>query len=73
MLRSLHATLRGIERAKSPYAGGDVPGSGVHWVEPRLVGQIGFAEWTTASQLRHPRFLGLRDDKDPADVAREKP
>ena len=73
MLRSLHATLRGIECGTAPFAGGDLPRSGVHWVEPRLVGQIGFAEWTTSGQLRHPRFLGLRDDKDPADVIREKP
>jgi bifunctional non-homologous end joining protein LigD len=72
-LRTLHARLRGIERGKAPFAAGELPRSGVHWVEPRLVGQIGFAEWTTAAQLRHPRFLGLRDDKDPADVVREKP
>jgi bifunctional non-homologous end joining protein LigD len=45
----------------------------VHWVEPRLVAQVGFAEWTPAGQLRHPRYLGLRDDKDPADVLRERP
>ena len=73
MLRSLHATLRGIERGSAPFSGGEVPRSGVHWAEPRLVGQVGFSEWTTAGQLRHPRFLGLRDDKDPADVVRESP
>jgi bifunctional non-homologous end joining protein LigD len=72
-LRSLHTTLRGLERAAAPFASGDLPRSGVHWVEPRLVGQIGFSEWTTAGQLRHPRFTGLRDDKDPADVVRERP
>lgn len=72
-LRSLHATLRGLERGTAAFARGELPRSGVHWVESRLVGQIGFAEWTTGGQLRHPRFLGLRDDKDPADVVREKP
>ena len=36
---------------------------------PRLVAQIGFAEWTTDGRLRQPRFMGLRDDKRPADVA----
>jgi bifunctional non-homologous end joining protein LigD len=71
MLRSLHATLRGIERGTAPFAGGDLPRHGAHWVEPRLVGQVGFAEWTASGQLRQPRFLGLRDDKDPADVIRE--
>jgi bifunctional non-homologous end joining protein LigD len=38
---------------------------------PKLVGQVGFSEWTTAGLLRHPRFLGLRDDKAAADVRRE--
>ncbi len=33
----------------------------------------GFSEWTTGGQLRHPRFQGPRDDKDPADVVREMP
>jgi len=45
----------------------------VHWVQPRLVAQVGFSEWTTAGELRHPRFQGLRDDKAPADVVRETP
>ena len=47
--------------------------SGVHWVEPRLVGEVGFSEWTPAGELRHPRFQGLRDDKGPREVVREIP
>ena len=43
----------------------------VTWVEPQLVAQCGFAEWTRDGRLRHPRFLGLRDDKDPRKVVRE--
>ena len=50
---------------------GALPRSGVHWVAPELVGQVAFSEWTTAGQLRHPRFEGLRRDKDPARVVRE--
>ena len=38
---------------------------GVHWVELRLVGQVGFPEWTADGQHRQPRFQGLRDDNDP--------
>jgi ATP-dependent DNA ligase len=43
----------------------------VYWVEPKLVSQVAFTEWTGAGQLRHPRYLGLRRDKDPASVTRE--
>jgi bifunctional non-homologous end joining protein LigD len=43
------------------------------WVSPMraTVAQIGFTEWTPEGKLRHPRFLGLRDDKRPEDVVRE--
>ncbi len=41
------------------------------WAEPALVAEVAFAEWTTDGRLRHPSFLGLRMDKDPADVVRE--
>jgi bifunctional non-homologous end joining protein LigD len=73
-LASLHAALavdEGPEPPFEPVRG--LPRSGVHWVEPRLVAQVGFTEWTADGQLRHPRFQGLRRDKDPADVVRERP
>jgi bifunctional non-homologous end joining protein LigD len=43
-----------------------------HWVSPRLVGEVGFSEWTGDGKLRHPRFLGLRPDKSPRQVRRER-
>ena len=43
------------------------------WVEPELVAQLGFSEWTTAGRLRHPKFLGLRSDKPASQVVREAP
>lgn len=46
--------------------------SRARWVAPKLVAEIGFTEWTRDGRLRHPRSLGLRDDKDPADVVRER-
>ncbi len=49
-----------------------VPERDAHWVRPELVAQIGFSEWTRDGRLRHPRYLGLRDDKDPTDVVREE-
>jgi bifunctional non-homologous end joining protein LigD len=45
---------------------------GVHWVRPELVAQVGFSEWTPDGKLRHPRYLGLRDDKRPEQVVRER-
>ena len=44
-----------------------------HWVEPTLVCQIKFSEWTRDGKLRQPVFLGLREDKDPKEVVRERP
>lgn len=72
-LRALHESLSALERDTSPFAGGKPPRAGVHWVEPRMVAQIAFAEWTTDGLLRQPRFEGLRDDKDPTEVVRETP
>ena len=46
---------------------------GAHWVKPKLVAQVAFAEWTGDGRLRHPRFVGLRRDKKARDVARERP
>ena len=45
---------------------------GVHWARPELVAQVGFSEWTPDGKLRHPRYIGLRDDKRPGQVIRER-
>jgi DNA ligase D-like protein (predicted ligase) len=70
-LRSLRAKLDGLTRDRSPFAE-QVRERGAHWVEPELVAEIGFSEWTGDGRLRHPRFLGLRDDKTATDVVREQ-
>jgi DNA ligase D-like protein (predicted ligase) len=49
-----------------------LPRKGVHWVDPELVAQVGFGEWTDDGKLRHPRYLGLRDDKPAGEVVRER-
>jgi bifunctional non-homologous end joining protein LigD len=41
------------------------------WVHPQIVVEVGFSEWTNEGLLRHPRFLGLRDDKPATEVVRE--
>jgi DNA ligase D-like protein (predicted ligase) len=71
-LASLSPQLSQLERAHSPFERGVTPRTGVHWVEPTVVGQVAFSEWTRAGQLRHPRFVGLRLDKSPLSVVREK-
>ena len=74
-LADLSTRLSKLERATSPFADDakDLPRKGVHWVQPTLVGQVGFAEWTGDGRLRHPRFLGLRFDKPARGVVREEP
>lgn len=71
-LESMGERMSELERDDSAFSRGDLP-SDAHWIEPKLVGEVGFTEWTEAGQLRHPRFLGLRKDKAPADVVREQP
>ncbi|HMN99032.1 MAG TPA: non-homologous end-joining DNA ligase [Miltoncostaeaceae bacterium] len=69
-LGDLAARLAPLRRDASPFA--DAPRlRDATWVEPRLVAQVGFTEWTRDGRLRHPRFLGMRDDKAPEEVARE--
>jgi bifunctional non-homologous end joining protein LigD len=72
-LRDLGARLRALETPASPFVDARPIPRGTHWARPELVAQIAFAEWTTAGRLRQPRFLGLRDDKSPAEVVRERP
>ena len=58
---------------ESPFAD-DVPrpdAREAHWVEPVVVGEVRFAEWTRDGRLRHPAWRGLRPDKAPQDVVRE--
>jgi bifunctional non-homologous end joining protein LigD len=72
-LRSLGARLRELRRDDPPFAdAAAIRERGVSWVEPQLVAQLGFTEWTSHGRLRHPRFLGLRDDKAASEVVRER-
>jgi bifunctional non-homologous end joining protein LigD len=72
-LRDLGEHLRRLEQEGSPFEPFKPIPPGTHWVRPELVGQIGFAEWTRDGRLRHPRYLGLRDDKPAREVVRELP
>lgn len=70
-LRDLRERLDPLVRDTSPFVD-DVADRDVHWVSPELVAQVGFAEWTGDGKLRHPRFTGLRNDKPPESVIRER-
>jgi bifunctional non-homologous end joining protein LigD len=70
-LRDLAEKLAPLRREGSPFAD-EIRERHVTWVEPELVAQVGFSEWTRDGRLRHPRFLGLRDDKAASEVVRER-
>ena len=73
LLERLAGKLAELERDESPFEDRTRQRKGEHWVEPELVGQVEFTEWTHDGRLRHPSFKGLRHDKDPEDVVREEP
>ncbi len=69
-LERLGQRLAVLRSGRSPFEEDGLPRAHVHWVTPKLVAQIGFAEWTSEGKLRHPRFLGLREDKAAEEVTR---
>jgi bifunctional non-homologous end joining protein LigD len=72
-LRELHARLEPLRTSRSPFAGRKAPRvKGVVWVEPKLVADVEFTEWTRTRTLRAPSFKGLRDDVDPERIDREE-
>ena len=84
LLKSLHRKMEALSRESCPFAG--MPGTtrsrwskhigsaeNLHWVEPRIVCQLKFTEWTRDGKLRHPVFLGVREDKEAREVVREQP
>jgi bifunctional non-homologous end joining protein LigD len=70
-LRLLESKLSPITCAKAACEGLGMPKKNVHWVKPKFVAQVAFTEWTSGGKLRHPRYLGLRTDKQPKEVTRE--
>ncbi|MGV3482902.1 MAG: DNA ligase D [Planctomycetaceae bacterium] len=75
LLKQLRSQLNALSQQESPFS--DLRGKtgdarGAHWVHPQLVAQVSFSEWTRDGHLRHPSFLGLRDDKPAKAVIRDK-
>ncbi len=72
-LRSLRQRLDDMVVDTYPFVAAP-PGLGVvTWVKPELVCEVAFTEWTSSGQLRHPRYRGLRPDKEAAEVLRQRP
>jgi len=72
-LQRLHERLSAMEQDTPPFTRGAANEPGAHWVRPKLVAEVGFTEWTRDGKLRHPRYTGLRTDKNPGEVVRETP
>jgi len=71
LLDSIRKQLDAIARDASPFTKRSPKGKEHHWVEPKLVCEVRFTEWTTEGGLRHPAFLGLRNDKKPEECVFE--
>ena len=71
-LKSLWEKLQPLARATPPFDTGAIPkGKSHHWVEPRLVCEVRFSDWTNNGGIRHPTFIALRSDKRPEECRRE--
>jgi bifunctional non-homologous end joining protein LigD len=70
-LASLHRKFQPLIRAKPPFAS-EVRERGATFLSPQLIAQVSFTEWTKDGKLRHPVFLGLRDDKKAKEVVRQE-
>jgi DNA ligase D-like protein (predicted ligase) len=71
-LDDLGDRLEALEQPRPPFTAGSGLPRQARWVKPELVGQFGFGEWTRDGKLRHPRYLGLREDKPAREVVRER-
>ncbi len=70
--RALRRRLEALERTGNPFVPRPRGLAGARFVQPRLVGVVRFTEWTPDGRLRHPSFQGLREDKLPREVVRER-
>jgi bifunctional non-homologous end joining protein LigD len=70
-LAAMYARLAKLDRRTPPFVAAPRTNEKAHWVGPKVVVEVKFAEWTKERLLRQPIFLGVRDDKDPRDVTIE--
>ena len=73
MLASLRDRLAKLERGAPSVVDAERAERGAHWVEPALVAEVAFTEWTRDGKIRQPAFVALRSDKAPSAIRREIP
>ena len=71
-LKELHGKLIKLKASKSPFAKKVKDEAVTTWVKPQLVAEVKFTEWTSSGEMRHPVYLGLREDKRAEDVVLER-
>jgi len=72
-LEEMYRRLKPLERKTPPFEETPKTNEKAHWVKPEIVVEVKFNEWTADRRLRQPIFLGVRDDKNPEEVALEPP
>jgi bifunctional non-homologous end joining protein LigD len=72
VLKELHGKLIKLKTAKSPFGKKTKDEAVTTWVKPQLVAEVKFTEWTSSGEMRHPVYLGLREDKRAEDVTHER-
>ncbi|KQP23067.1 DNA ligase D [Pseudorhodoferax sp. Leaf267] len=73
VLKDLTRRLKALQAERSPLADTQGVEGRPHWVAPELIAEVSFGEWTRSGRIRHAVFHGLRSDKPPASIVRERP
>jgi bifunctional non-homologous end joining protein LigD len=71
-LKSLYGTMQPLRAGKKAFDQKVKHEHTTTWLTPKLVGEVKFTEWTSKGEMRHPVFLGLRNDKNALEVVREQ-
>jgi bifunctional non-homologous end joining protein LigD len=72
-LTTLWKKMKALETRECPFARTPKTRTRAHWIRPTLVAEVRFTEWTHDGSMRHPAYLGLREDKPARDCHRERP
>ena len=67
LLAAIYKLMQPLKTDESPFVQAPKTNEPVQWLKPKLVAEVKFSEWTADNRMRHPVFVGLREDKDPKD------